>query len=216
MEEAMSAQQSSSAGVKLRPLGVYGPLSKLAHLWMRARGWSIEILDPLPEKCVIIVYPHTSNWDFPIGLLSKWTAGLSANRDALRYAGKESLFKWPWGWFFRAVGGFPLDRSGNTGFAQQMAARFHSEPRMRFVIAPEGTRKYTDRMRSSFYYVAKAAKVPIILGTFAFEAKRVILTEAFTPSDEVDADLRRIEAYYRSLGRLGHTPENAAPWRFSK
>ncbi|MGL4233317.1 MAG: 1-acyl-sn-glycerol-3-phosphate acyltransferase [Casimicrobium sp.] len=212
----MSSQVSPHARAKLRPLGVYGPLSKIAHAWMRARGWSIEILDPLPEKCVIAVYPHTSNWDFPIGLLSKWAAGLTANRDALRYAGKESLFKWPWGWFFRAVGGFPLDRSGNTGFAEQMAARFQSEPRMRFVIAPEGTRKYVDHMRSSFYYVAKKANVPIILTTFAFEAKRVILTETFIPSDDVDADLARIDAYYRSLGRLGHTPENAAPWRFRK
>jgi 1-acyl-sn-glycerol-3-phosphate acyltransferase len=212
----MPTQSSSNPTPTLRPLGVYGVFSKLAHAWMRARGWSIEIVDPLPEKCVIIVYPHTSNWDFPIGLLSKWAAGLTVKRDALRYVGKESLFKWPWGWFFRAVGGFPLDRSGNTGFAQQMAARFDSEPRMRFVIAPEGTRKYVDHMRSSFYYVAKAAKVPIILGTFAFETKRVIITEAFTPSDDVEADIARIEAYYRSLGKLGHTPENAAPWRFRK
>jgi hypothetical protein len=205
--------------VSLRPLGTYGPVSKLARLWMRTRGWSIEIADPLPEKCVIVVYPHTSNWDFPIGLLTKWAAGLTTKREALCYAGKTALFAWPWGWFFRAVGGFPVDRSGNTGFSEQMAARFASVARMRFVVTPEGTRSYRDHVRSSFYYVAKAANVPILLGTFDFAGKRVIVTEVFTPSDDVNADLQRIEAYYRSITPpegLGHTPKNAGPWRFAK
>lgn len=212
MESSMHARPA-----KLRALGIYGTLSKLSWAWMRARGWSIAIADPLPEKCVIIVYPHTSNWDFPIGLLTKWAAGLTAKRDALRYAGKTSLFLWPWGWFFRAVGGFPVDRAGNSGFSEQMAARFTKEPRMRFVIAPEGTRSYRDHVRSSFYYVALAAHVPILLGTFDFARKRVVIVELFTPTGEVSADLARIKAYYQSISPpegLGNTPNKAGKWRF--
>jgi 1-acyl-sn-glycerol-3-phosphate acyltransferase len=200
-----------------RALGTWGDLSKLSHLAMRALGWRIEVIDPMPEKCVIVMYPHTSNWDFPAGLLTKWAAGLTAKRDALRYAGKESLFRAPWGWFFRAVGGFPVNRAGGSGFVEHMAARFAVEPRMRFVLAPEGTRKYVDHMRSSFYFVAKAAKVPIILGAFDFAGKRVIVTEVFWPSDDANADLAVIDRYYRSLtsdGKLGHTPSHAAPWKF--
>lgn len=211
----MSAS-SNEAPIAFRPLGVYGPLSRIAHACMRWRGWSIQIVDPMPEKCVIIVYPHTSNWDFPVGLLTKWAAGLTAKREQLRYAGKTSLFIWPWGWFFRAVGGFPVDRTGNSGFSEQMAARFASESKMRFVIAPEGTRSYRDHVRSSFYYVACAAKVPIILGTFDFVRKRVVVTQSFWPTGNIADDLAQIDQYYRSIAPasgLGHTPANAGRWR---
>lgn len=211
------ASSTQDSPPKLRTLGAYGPLSKLASAWMQFRGWSIAIVDPLPDKCVIVIYPHTSNWDFPIGLLTKWAAGLTAKRDALRYAGKASLFAWPWGWFFRAVGGFPVDRTGNSGFSEQMAARFADEPRMRFVIAPEGTRSYRDHVRSSFYYVSLAAKVPILLGSFDFARKRVVIVESFTPTGDVSTDLAQVEAYYRSIAPLeglGHSPKNSGKWRF--
>jgi 1-acyl-sn-glycerol-3-phosphate acyltransferase len=211
----MTSDHDHSQPKKLRPLGAYGIVSKLAYAWMYARGWTIEVIDPLPPKCVLVVYPHTSNWDFPVGLLTKWAAGLTVKRDGLRYAGKSILFAWPWGWFFRAVGGFPVDRSGNTGFSQQMSARFVNDSRLIFVVAPEGTRSHSDHVRSSFYYVAKAANVPILLATFDFARKRVLVTEIFWPSDDADADLARIDAYYRSLGsELGHTPANAGPWKF--
>jgi 1-acyl-sn-glycerol-3-phosphate acyltransferase len=203
----------------LRKCGAYGFLSRLSAWGLGARGWTIEVNDPLPEKCVIVMYPHTSNWDFVIGLATKWAVGLSAKRDALCFAGKESLFVWPWGAFFRAVGGFPVKRSGGHGFVEQMASRFAQAPRMRFVLAPEGTRSYVGHMRSSFYYVAKAAKVPILLGAFDFAGKRVIVTEVFATSDDATNDLQRIDAYYRSLAGprgLGHTPKNAAPWVFQE
>jgi 1-acyl-sn-glycerol-3-phosphate acyltransferase len=175
------------------------------------------VLDPLPEKCVIIVYPHTSNWDFPVGLLSKWATGLTVATDALRFAGKESLFRAPWGAFFRAVGGFPVNRSGSNGFVDQMTARFAAESRLRFALSPEGTRSFAPHMRSSFYFVAKAAKVPVILGALDFAGKRMLVSEVFVPTDDVDADLKRIDAYYQSLatrGPLGCRPKNAAPWVF--
>lgn len=197
-----------------RPPGGYGTLSRIAAWALQRRGWRIEVADPMPEKCVIVMYPHTSNWDFVVGLLTKWAIGLTFRRDALSFAGKESLFRWPWGAFFRAVGGFPVNRGSSTGFVGQMSGRFATEPRMRFVVAPEGTRSYVPHMRSSFYYVALEAGVPILLGAFDFAGKRVVVDMAMTPCGNVGADLAAIDAYYRELGNRGAVPELAAPWKF--
>ena len=97
----------------------------LVRLVVTAARLAPEIAEPMPDKCVIIMYPHTSNWDFPIGLLTKWAIGPHAAARRLRFAGKESLFKWAVGWFFRGVGGFPVNRKASTGFVEQMAASFH-------------------------------------------------------------------------------------------
>jgi 1-acyl-sn-glycerol-3-phosphate acyltransferase len=201
---------------RYRVPGGYGLTSRLAALAMRAFGWRIEVLDPLPEKCVIIMYPHTSNWDFVVGLLTKWAVGLTVKRDALCFAGKESLFAGPWGAFFRSVGGFPVNRAGGSGFAKQMTERFSQAQRIRFVLSPEGTRSYSPHMRSSFYYLALGAQVPVMLGAFDFAGKRVVVTEVFTVTGDETADLQRIEAYYQRLGNQGARATNAARWLFRK
>ena len=97
-----------------------------------------------------------------------------------------------------------------------MTERFVVVQRLRFVIAPEGTRSYVPYMRSSFYYVAVAAGVPIALGSFDFPRKRVNVNAFFTPSGNVEVDLAAINAFYRDLGNLGAKPANAAPWVFRK
>jgi 1-acyl-sn-glycerol-3-phosphate acyltransferase len=205
---------SPGAPSNRRPLATYGLLSRLAWAALRVRGWSVEIVDPLPAKCVVIMYPHTSNWDFVVGLAAKWAAGLDAKRDALCFAGKESLFHRPWGAFFRAIGGFPIDRAGGRGFVGEMAKRFDATGTLRFVLSPEGTRSARDHVRSSFYYVALAAKVPILLGLFDFSRRRIVVTEAFWPTGDAAADLATIDAYYQSAGASGEKPERANPWRF--
>lgn len=207
--------QSTPAIVRgLRTPGGYGPLSKLAASAMRLAGWRIEVVNPMPEKCVVVMYPHTSNWDFPVGLLTKWAVGLDFKRERMCFAGKESLFKGPWAGFFRAVGGFPVNRRTASGFVPQMAERFAREPRMRFVIAPEGTRSYAPHVRSSFYFIAVASKVPILLGAFDFAGKRVIVNASFTPSGDAVSDLVAISAYYKNLGNQGAKPDRASPWAF--
>ncbi len=198
----------------LRAPGAYGPLSQVAAWVVRLVGWRIEVADPMPEKCVIVMYPHTSNWDFVFGLLTKWCVGLTVKGERLSFAGKESLFKGPWAGFFRRVGGFPVNRGSASGFVDQMAARFESEPRMRFVIAPEGTRSYTSYVRSSFYYVALAARVPVALGAFDFAGKRVVVNTFITLSGDVANDLAAIAGYYQTLGNRGDRPGDAAPWSF--
>ena len=212
MEERLTPGLNVVTG--LRAPGGYGPLSWLAEMAMRLSGWRVEVADPMPDKCVIVMYPHTRNWDFPVGLLTKWSIGLDWQRERMCFAGKESLFKWPWAWFFRSVGGFPVSRNTASGFVPQMAARFAHEPLMRFVIAPEGTRSYVPHIRSSFYHVAVAARVPIALGAFDFAQKRVVVNALFTPTGNVGIDLAAINGYYRTLGNKGAKPALAAPWTF--
>ena len=197
-----------------RTPGGYGLWSEVTALLVKLAGWRIVVADPMPDKCVIVMYPHTSNWDFLVGLFTKWVVGLDWQRERLCFAGKESLFRGPWTGFFRAVGGFPVNRSSATGFVPQMAERFARETRMRFVIAPEGTRSYLPHVRSSFYHVAVAAKVPIILGAFDFPNKRVVVNAIFMPSGNVDVDLAAIADYYGTLGNNGARAELAAPWVF--
>jgi hypothetical protein len=201
---------------RCREPGRYGPLSRISATVLHAFGWTLSVAETLPEKCVVVMYPHTSNWDFPVGLLAKWAVGLTVKGEALSFAGKASLFKWPWGGFFRAVGGFPVDRSGSTGFAKQMTERFAAAQRLRFVIAPEGTRSYVPYMRSSFYYVALAAKVPVALGSFDFLRRRVTVNAFFMPCGDLDSDLSAIHAFYYDLGNQGAKPANAAPWTFKR
>jgi 1-acyl-sn-glycerol-3-phosphate acyltransferase len=212
MEEDL--KPSLVVATRQRTPGGYGLLSKLAALATKLAGWQVIVADPMPDKCVIVMYPHTSNWDFPVGLLTKWAVGLDAKREALCFAGKESLFSGPWAGFFRAVGGFPVNRSTSTGFVPQMAERFASVQRMRFVIAPEGTRSYVPHVRSSFYHVALAANVPIILGAFDFPNKRVVVNAIFTPGGNVETDLAAIAGYYKALDNKGAKPSLAAPWKF--
>ncbi len=211
-----AAEASGKTAGHIRALGAYGPLSKLCAWGLAARGWRVAIMEPLPEKCVIVAYPHTSNWDFVLGLAAKWATGITAERDALSFAGKESLFRWPWGTFFRSVGGFPVIRDKRQGFVEQMVAQFARTSRMRFTIAPEGTRRYVDHLRSSFYFIAQQAHVPIMLAVFDFANKQIVVTERVDVTGDVAGDMARIETYFRSFGVLGHTPENAAPWRFDE
>lgn len=212
MEENALPRLEDAPG--LRMLGAYGPLSRFAAWAARSAGWRIEVAHPMPEKCVIVMYPHTSNWDIVLGLLTKWSVGLTVKQEGLCFAGKESLFKGPWAGFFRAVGGFPVNRGAASGFVEQMAARFANEPRMRFVIAPEGTRSYMPHVRSSFYFVAWAAKVPVVLGAFDFAKRRVVVIMSMTLSGDAEKDLAVIADYYRTLGNQGDHADRAAPWTF--
>jgi 1-acyl-sn-glycerol-3-phosphate acyltransferase len=73
-------------------------------MWLA--GWRLDGAMPDLKKFVIIVAPHTSNWDFPIGIAAKF-----ALRLEVTFLGKDSLFRFPMGPLMRALGGMPVDRS---------------------------------------------------------------------------------------------------------
>lgn len=185
--------------------------SALARALLALAGWRVEF-DGLPgRQGVVIVYPHTSNWDFVIGLLAKWTLGFP-----LSFWGKESLFRLPlFSHWMRWIGGVPVDRHNPRGVVGQMVDRFQAakanDEFFWLALAPEGTRSHAPHWRSGFYQVASRAEVPLGLAYFDY-ARRVVSAQRFIRlSGDVDADMAVIEAY---LGhRRGRKPHLAAPVR---
>lgn len=172
----------------------------LARLVLRLCGWTVETPAPEAPKYVLVVAPHTSNWDFPWGYLGKVTLGLHLN-----WMGKHTLFRWPYGWFMRWLGGIPVDRRGRHNLSQQMAAVFARRERLVLAIMPEGTRSYTKGWKTGFYYIALAAQVPLALGYIDYRRKAMGISEPFYPSGNLEADLQRIREFYAD--KIGRYPE---------
>ena len=121
-------------------------------------GWSIEgTINPKVKHAVIIVVPHTSSFDFILGLLIRSILGLHIN-----YLGKKELFIWPFKYYFRWTGGRPLDRTGGQNKVAAIAQLFRGEKVFRLALSPEGTRKKVKDWRTGFYYIAMEANVPVL------------------------------------------------------
>ena len=152
------------------------------------------------KKSVIIAVPHTSWHDFYIGILLRSVTGVKTN-----FVAKKELFKWPFGWYFRAVGGAALDRTSGQNKVQAIAKLFEDKEEFRLALAPEGTRKKVEHWKTGFYYIAKAANVPIIMFTLDFQNKQNKVSEPFYPTDDVDADFEFMRNFYK--GVIGKKPE---------
>jgi hypothetical protein len=154
-----SASSDSSPSWALGPQApqTRGRLLRRLGWWLlRQGGWRFEGQMPNLPKFVCIVAPHTSNWDFPVGLAAKWALGFDSH-----WWGKHTLFYPPLGWFMRANGGIPVDRANHHNFVDATVAAFHAEPQFALTLAPEGTRKKVSQWRTGFWHVAKGAGVPI-------------------------------------------------------
>jgi 1-acyl-sn-glycerol-3-phosphate acyltransferase len=182
---------------------------KLSLQLLRLFGWRAFDLPDRPAKAVIVGYPHTSNWDFPIGILAMWTLRLRA-----RWAGKDSLFFGPMGPLMRALGGLPVNRRERTGLVQRLADEFAQEKELSLVITPEGTRALTPGWKSGFYRVAMAAGVPILLGAIDYSKKEIGIVARFDPTGDEDADMATITRHYQGIKAL--RPELASPIRLLK
>lgn len=131
-----------------------------------------------------MVMPHTSWHDFYIGLFARGIIGLE-----MHWVGKKELFRFPFGAYFRWMGGAPLDRSGNKNKVDSIAEIFGKRDLFRMAIAPEGTRKKVDELKTGFYYIALKANVPIIPVAFDYEKKQVNIGAYFYPTANIDADI---------------------------
>ncbi len=160
---------------------------------MDLAGWRLENIDggfPDAPKFVLIVSPHTSNWDFPVGLMAKFALHLGA-----RYIAKHSLFRWPLGVFMRAVGGVPVNRSAASDLVEQTVRIFNERTELVLVITPEGTRSKVARWKSGFHRIARAAGVPMVLSSFDYSRKVVRLGPWFEATEDYEADLARIQSH---------------------
>ena len=175
---------------------VIGPA--LGRLGLRVLGWRVEGDIPDHPKMVAIVAPHTSNWDFPVGLAARYALRLDAS-----WLGKHTLFPGPVGWVMRAWGGIPVDRSSAHDVVSQTIDAFAARSKVFLVITPEGTRKKVSRWRTGFWHIAKGAGVPILPIAFDWGSRVVRILPAFMPRENVDEDVAELQAKYAGIrGRL--------------
>jgi 1-acyl-sn-glycerol-3-phosphate acyltransferase len=168
----------------------------LFHLiFFRLGPWKCDMR--LPDglrKAVILAVPHTANRDFPVGVGASYTM-----TGRYGFLGKKELFDGPFGWVFRAVGGIPVDRSSSHNMVDQVATFMNAQDEFFLVMAPEGTRKRTERWKTGFYQIAKKLKVPIVLGYMDFKEKKVGLERVLYPTWDEDRDFAEIEAFYGTI-----------------
>jgi 1-acyl-sn-glycerol-3-phosphate acyltransferase len=153
------------------------------------------------KKYVIIVGPHTSNWDFVIGVLFRKALRL----EKARYLGKKELFDPPFGFLFRWLGGYPVDRGQNKNMVEEVVKVFNSHEEFGIALSPEGTRTRVDKLRTGFYNIAKGAHVPIVMVGLDFANKRVFFSEPFYASANQEADFEHILTFFRPI--QGKYPE---------
>jgi len=165
-------------------------------------GWKIEGSFPTNlKKYLIIVVPHTHWNDFPIAILIKYATGLKSN-----FIGKSTLFKPPFGFIFRALGGKPVDKTKSTNFVDSIVNVYNEHDEFIISLSPEGTRKKVDEWKTGFYYIAKGAVVPIVCGALDYEHKTMkIRKEVFHLSDDMDADIKELRSFFEGI--KGKVPE---------
>jgi len=181
--------------------------SRLAGLVLRLFGWRSVFTAPPGPKSVVLVYPHTSNWDFPLGMLFR-----AKHRFAIRWAGKDSLFRWPLRRVFLWLGGVPINRRERTGMIAQLTEVFAQRESFHICITPEGTRSKTDHWKSGFYRLAIKAGVPVGLGFIDYGNKCLGVERWITLSGDEEHDLALISANYDD--KRGLYPEQAGDIRF--
>ncbi|MEM1215121.1 MAG: 1-acyl-sn-glycerol-3-phosphate acyltransferase [Bacteroidota bacterium] len=165
--------------------------------------WSnlqIIVTEPLPAKCVVPVLHHTSNWDFPVGLSIR-----PIIETDIHYVGKDSLFRWPYGKLFSALGGVPVDRSKSNNFVDAVAAVFPRREVFRLCLAPEGTRSKVDHLKTGFYYIALQAKVPLVYCAFDWGHGEIRFSAPYWPTGDKEQDFEHFYDYFR--GTEGYHPE---------
>ncbi|MGM0636248.1 MAG: 1-acyl-sn-glycerol-3-phosphate acyltransferase [Bacteroidota bacterium] len=168
-------------------------LAKL--IFFKILKWKIAgRLDPAIQKMVIIVVPHTSWHDFYIGALVRKIIDFE-----IHYVAKKELFNSIFGWYFRWMGGAPIDRSKRKNTVDQVVQIFHNREKFRLTITPEGTRKKVDKWKSGFYHIAHQANAPIVPVAFDYGTKTIKIGKAFYPTGNYLQDLPKIKCFFKNV-----------------
>jgi 1-acyl-sn-glycerol-3-phosphate acyltransferase len=178
-----------------------GIVSRALGRWtLRLLGWRVDGTLPDVAKLVIIAAPHTSNWDFIVGIATKQALGLR-----ISWFGKDSLFRGPLGPLLRFLGGTPVDRSRSNDVVSQVVAEFARQQRMILALAPEGTRSRVERWRTGFYHIAHGARVPIVPVALNWGEHAVQIGQPFATTGDLDRDLLVLQS--RFSGISGRRPK---------
>ncbi len=166
-------------------------------------GWTKCVTVAHPDKFIICLAPHTSNWDFIIGQLYAQAEGFKIN-----FLMKREWFFWPLGVIFRSLGGIPVWRSKHTSMTDNLAETAKTRDSFKLCITPEGTRSPNTEWKKGFYFIALKAEIPILLYGVDYEKKKIVCTDSFTPSGNIDEDMPKIKSYFKDF--KGKKPENFA------
>ena len=171
----------------------------IGRLVFKLIGWRLEGNLPNRSKLVLVALPHSSNFDFILALSVIWGWGLRLN-----YMGKHTLFKFPHGWFFRLVGGIPVDRRSPQGLIEKMASEFNSRSSLMLGIAPEGTRNSDGTLKAGFARIAIAASAPVLPIIVNYKTKTLTLGTLIT-------DLSNVESIITAVKEQGLAGQRRAP-----
>lgn len=167
-------------------------------IYFKLLGWQVnghyKTFQNDIKKAVIIAVPHTSWHDFYIGVLVREVLGIKVN-----FIGKKELFMFPFGYFFKALGGIPADRQNHQNKVEAIVKLFKENDTFRIALAPEGTRKKVDKWRTGFYYIAKAAKVPVVMFTLDFKHKRNTFSKPFYPTEDIESDFKTLKGFFKDV-----------------
>ena len=163
--------------------------------------WTLDVTEPHPDKFIICLAPHTSNWDFIIGQLYSSAEGMKSN-----FLMKKEWFFWPLGPIFRRLGGIPVFRSKKSSMTDNLAEAARQADHFMLCITPEGTRKPNPDWKKGFYFIAQKAEIPILLYGVDYEQRLIRCTKTMIPNGDVEAQMREIQLYYKDF--KGKKPEN--------
>lgn len=170
-------------------------------LLYKRMGWTIDVTEAHPDKYIICLAPHTSNWDFLIGQLYSGAEGIKSN-----FLMKKEWFFWPLGPIFRSMGGIPVWRSKHTSMTDNMAETAKKSRTFHLCVTPEGTRSRTPEWKKGFYYIALKAEIPVLLYGVDFDKKLIRCTRTIIPDGDIDRQMREIKMYFKDF--KGKKPEN--------
>ncbi len=172
-------------------------------LWLlRLAGWSSTLVWPPEPHGLILVYPHTSNWDFVIGVLYRFGYGLPAH-----WMGKDAMFRWPFAGLLKRIGGIPVNRREHRGVIATIVEEFRKRDWLWIAITPEGTRSHTEYLKSGFYQIALAADVPVGLAYIDYGSRRIGIDTYVRFTGDREKDLQVLRDFYAD--KRGRRPEHA-------
>lgn len=169
-------------------------MQKLSRFLFKLIGWRIVGELPAEKKYIVIVAPHTSNWDLVICLIARFAVGVKVN-----FLAKNQLFFFPLGALLRALGGTSVDRSKHGNKVEQVVMLFKQADELRLGLAPEGTRSPVTRWKEGFYHIACQAGIPIVMIGPDYASKQIRIADALWPSGDINKDFPQIIAFFRTI-----------------
>ncbi|MEX1031978.1 MAG: 1-acyl-sn-glycerol-3-phosphate acyltransferase [Cellvibrionaceae bacterium] len=176
-------------------------LTRFGKFVLNLIGWRFLGVVPDIGKAVIILAPHTSNWDFFIACIAKFALDLKAS-----YIMKQEAFFWPFKSWLMDIGGIPIDRRQPVRIVAQVAKRYREQNSLWLVITPEGTRKKVTKYKTGFVRIAHSAQVPIVVVGFDYQKKAIIFSKVVQPSGNHEQDADALYHYCREAF-TGRHPE---------